>query len=74
MVVLRSQFSLSIVCLFLMKRRVVRARSVLCYLAVGKLRMSVTKVALRLNITPSAVSKPVVRGQSIAMRKESKNP
>ena len=47
------------------QREAVKVRSVLCYLAVRKLRMSATKVALKLNITPSAVSKLVMRGQSI---------
>jgi chromosomal replication initiation ATPase DnaA len=45
------------------ERRVVRARSVLCYWAVRKLRMTVTEVALKLRITPSAVSRLVSRGQ-----------
>ena len=46
------------------ERGSVRARSVVCYLAVRKFRMSATEVALKLNITPSAVSKLVTRGQS----------
>jgi len=45
------------------ERRVVRSRSVLCYWAVRKLRMTVTEVALKLRITPSAVSRLVSRGQ-----------
>jgi len=47
------------------QREAVKARSVLCYLAVRKLRMSATEVALKLNITPSAVSKLAMRGQSV---------
>jgi putative transposase len=47
------------------EREAVKVRSVLCYLAVRKLRMSATEVALKLNITPSAVSKLVPRGESI---------
>ncbi len=43
------------------ERRVVRARSILCYQAVRKLRMTVTEVALKLRITPSAVSKLLSR-------------
>jgi len=47
------------------ERNIVKARSVLCYLAVRKLKMSATEVALKLNITPSAVSKALIRGHSI---------
>lgn len=47
------------------ERSIVKARYVLCYLAVRKLKMTATEVALKLNITPSAVSKAVIRGQSI---------
>lgn len=47
------------------ERGAVKARSVLCYLAVRKLGLTATELALKLNITPSAVSKLVVRGQSV---------
>lgn len=47
------------------ERNIVKIRSFLCYVAVRKLRMTATAVALRLNITPSAVSKLVLRGQTI---------
>jgi hypothetical protein len=47
------------------ERSIVKARYVLCYLAVRKLKMTATEVALKLNITPSAVSKAVIRGHSI---------
>jgi len=47
------------------ERGAVKARSVLCYLAVKKLGLTATELALKLNITPSAVSKLVVRGQSV---------
>ena len=40
-----------------------KARAVLCYLCVRKLRISGAEVARRLNISPSAVSKAVLRGQ-----------
>jgi len=46
-------------------RGVVRARSVLCYQAVRKLRMTARDVALKLRITPSAVSKLVSRGEQL---------
>ncbi len=52
------------------ERSIVKARSVLCYLAVRKLKMSATEVALKLNITPSAVSKAVIRGQSFLHQTE----
>ena len=48
-------------------REVVRARSVLCYQAVRKLRMTVRDVALKLGITPSAVSKLVSRGERLLL-------
>ena len=44
---------------------IVKARSVLCYLAVRKLSVTGTAVATKLNITPSAVSKAVTRGQEL---------
>jgi len=43
-----------------------KARAVLCYLCVRKLRISGAEVARRLNISPSAVSKAVLRGQKPA--------
>jgi hypothetical protein len=45
--------------------RVVKARSTLCYIAVRKLMLSGKQVALKLNISPSAVSKAIRRGESI---------
>jgi putative transposase len=45
--------------------RITKARSVLCYLAVRKLKVSGTEITRKLNVTPSAVSKAVSRGQSI---------
>ena len=45
----------------------VKARSVLCYLAVRKLGISCAAVARNLDITPSAVSKGVMRGQKILL-------
>ncbi|MCK4390683.1 MAG: hypothetical protein KAV83_10680 [Desulfobacterales bacterium] len=47
------------------KPDIVTARSVLCYLMVRKLKVNGTEVALKLNITPSALSKAVIRGQSV---------
>ena len=47
---------------------ITKARSAVCYLAVRKLKVSGTAVARKLNITPSAVSKAVIRGQSILNR------
>jgi len=52
------------------ERRIAKARSVVCYLAVRKLKMSATEVALKLNITPSAVSKTIIRGPSIIRQTE----
>jgi hypothetical protein len=46
-------------------REAVRARRELCYQAVRRLRMTAREVALRLRITPSAVSKLVSRGERI---------
>jgi REP element-mobilizing transposase RayT len=44
------------------------ARSILCYLAVRKLMFSCVEVARALNISPSAVSKAVIKGQALADR------
>jgi chromosomal replication initiation ATPase DnaA len=44
----------------------VKARSVLCYWAVNELEMSGADVARRLNISNSAVSRSVERGEKIA--------
>ena len=46
-------------------RNIVKARAVLCYLAVRELRFSCTDVARRLNISPNTVSMAVSRGQKI---------
>lgn len=47
------------------ERATVRARSLFCFLAVRKLKVSGTEVAHKMNITQSAVSKSVIRGQSM---------
>ena len=47
------------------KPDIVTARSVLCYLMVRKLKVNGIEVALNVNITPSAVSKAIIRGQSV---------
>ena len=44
---------------------IVKVRSVYCYLAVRKLYVSGASIARQLNISPSAVSKAVIRGQEI---------
>jgi putative transposase len=49
---------------------IVTARAVLCYLAVRKLNISCAALAGKLNITPSAVSKAVKRGQSMTANPE----
>jgi hypothetical protein len=49
------------------KKRVrVKARSLLCYWAVRGLGMSLTELSRRLDLCPAAISKSVVRGESIA--------
>jgi REP element-mobilizing transposase RayT len=50
------------------QRTVVKARSLFCYLALRKLRMNGTEVARKLNVTQSAVSKLVAKGQAEAYR------
>jgi hypothetical protein len=47
------------------QRKVVDIRSVLCYLAVRKLKMRCLSVFQHLNVSSSAVSKSVVRGNAI---------
>jgi putative transposase len=46
------------------QREVCRARWLLCYLAVGKLMISCADMARKLNVSPSSVSKSVIRGGS----------
>ena len=46
-------------------RHVVEARSALCYLAIRKLGKTAVELARELNISPSAVSKSVTRGQAL---------
>ena len=46
-------------------RNIARARAAFCYLAVRKLHLSCVEVGLRLNLTPSAVSKSVARGRAV---------
>ena len=47
-------------------RQVVKARAALCCLAVRKLGATAVELARGLNISPSAVSKSVARGQALA--------
>lgn len=46
------------------QREVCRARWVLCYFAVSRLMISCADIARKLNVSPSAVSKSVMRGRS----------
>jgi putative transposase len=50
------------------QRGIVNARSVLCCLAVRKLKVSCIAVSKKLNISPAAVSKSVSRGKAILSR------
>jgi hypothetical protein len=52
------------------QRTISRARSVICYLAVDKLMISGADVARKLNLSPSAVSKLVVRGRMDKLAKQ----
>jgi len=47
------------------QQKVVDARSILCYLAVRKLRISCLDVSQQLNVSPGCVSRAVVRGYAI---------
>ena len=47
------------------QQKVVDARSILCYLAVRKLRISCLDVSQQLNVSPGCVSRSVIRGHSI---------
>ena len=47
-----------------------KARAVLCYLCIRKLHISGAKVARRLNLSPSTVSKAVLRGQKLVIKDE----
>jgi chromosomal replication initiation ATPase DnaA len=49
---------------------IVKARSVFCYLAVRKLDRSCTFIARKLDVTPSSVSKAVIRGQAMVRETE----
>ena len=46
------------------QRKASQTRSIICFLAVEKLRMTGREVAHRLHVTPSAVSKMLIRGRS----------
>ena len=46
------------------QREVCRARWLLCYFAVSRLMISCADMARKLNISPSSVSKAVMRGRS----------
>lgn len=50
------------------RQRTVCARSLLCYWAAGQLRISMTALSARLNISVNAVSKSVTRGKTLAMK------
>jgi hypothetical protein len=50
------------------QRLVAKARAAVCYLAVRKLQISCKDAALRLKISPSAVSNAVMKGRSVVKR------
>jgi hypothetical protein len=52
------------------QRQASRERSLLCYLAVSRLRISGAEIARKLNVLPSTVSKGIYRGQSDEMSKK----
>jgi REP element-mobilizing transposase RayT len=52
------------------ERKISRARKMLCYLAVRKLAISCAEVARALKISPSTVSKAVIKGQAADDRKQ----
>lgn len=52
------------------ERRISHARSVVCYLAVRKLIISCANVARTLKISPSTVSKAVIKGRAVQDRKK----
>ncbi len=52
------------------QRQASRARSLLCYLAVSRLKVSSDEIAWKLNVAPSTVSKCIYRGQSDEMSKK----
>jgi len=52
------------------ERSISHARSVVCYLAVRKLMISCTDVARELKISPSTVSKTVIKGRAVHDRKK----
>ena len=55
------------------QRTVSRARAIICYLAVDKLMISGADAARKLNLSPSAVSKPAVRGRMNSLAKQIEN-
>ena len=52
------------------QRQASRARSLLCYLAVSRLKISSAEIARKLNVAPSTVSKCIYRGQSDELSKK----
>jgi putative transposase len=52
------------------QREVCRARRLLCYFAVSRLMISCADIARKLNISPSSVSKSVMRGRSDSLLEE----
>jgi REP-associated tyrosine transposase len=55
------------------ERKISRARRMLCYLAVRKLSISGAEVARLLKISPSTVSKAVIKGRGASNRKKIQN-
>jgi len=52
------------------QRQASRARSLLCYLAVSRLKISSAEIARKLKVAPSTVSKCIYRGQSDELSKK----
>jgi putative transposase len=44
-------------------RQIVAARSLLCYWAVNELNISISELARRFEVSPTAISKSVLRGK-----------
>ncbi|MGD2187681.1 MAG: hypothetical protein PVI71_16230, partial [Desulfobacterales bacterium] len=55
------------------QRKVCRARSIICYLAMERLGMIGAQLARQLNLTPSAVSKLISRGRRDPVSKDIAN-
>ena len=47
-------------------RQIVAARSLLCYWAVNELNINISELARRFDVSPTAISKSVLRGKTLA--------